>query len=373
MAASSSTLHCGLRGRPDGLAPVNKQLFEFMDSTRRAQGDVFAALGLGPNECAYHIIAQAPLWRLRAYSARTAGPPLLIVAAPIKKPYIWDIAPGASAVSYCLGHGVSTYLLEWLEPRDGHGDIGLDVYADQGLSQAVQMVQRVSEGVKPFLIGHSLGGTLAAIYASLEPDDIQGLFVIGAPLCFQNGTSRFRDIVASVSSPDFSDSSIVPGSFLSQCSAMAAPGPFIWSRLLDAVLSVGDPVAMGIHGRVERWALDEVPLPGKLLRETLQRLYQQDRFYAGTLRVGKRMAGPSKITVPILAVVNSADEIVPRGAVQPFLDAVASRDVQLLEYPGDIGVALQHVGMLVGRTARAQVWPKIVAWIKQRDEVPYSQ
>jgi polyhydroxyalkanoate synthase len=39
---------------------------------------------------------------------------VLIVAAPIKRPYIWDLTPAVSAIRYCLGAGLRVYLLERL-------------------------------------------------------------------------------------------------------------------------------------------------------------------------------------------------------------------------------------------------------------------
>jgi polyhydroxyalkanoate synthase len=36
---------------------------------------------------------------------------------------------------------------------------------------------------------------------------------------------------------------------------------------------------------------------------------------------------------------------------------------RIVEYPGEIGVCLQHLGILIGRKARAQVWPEIISWI----------
>jgi polyhydroxyalkanoate synthase len=36
---------------------------------------------------------------------------------------------------------------------------------------------------------------------------------------------------------------------------------------------------------------------------------------------------------------------------------------RIVEYPDEIGVCLQHLGILIGRKARAQVWPEIISWI----------
>jgi polyhydroxyalkanoate synthase len=38
-------------------------------------------------------------------------------------------------------------------------------------------------------------------------------------------------------------------------------------------------------------------------------------------------------------------------------------DARIIEYQGEIGVCLQHLGILIGREARAQVWPDITSWI----------
>jgi polyhydroxyalkanoate synthase len=34
-----------------------------------------------------------------------------------------------------------------------------------------------------------------------------------------------------------------------------------------------------------------------------------------------------------------------------------------LWYQGDTGVALQHLGMLVGRQAHKYLWPEVIRWL----------
>ena len=70
--------------------------------------------------------------------------------------------------------------------------------------------------------------------------------------------------------------------------------------------------------------------------------------------------------IPTLAIVNAADEIAPLTAVAPFIDKIPTKDTGIIEHPGEIGVGLPHLGMLVGRAAYARVWPQIVAWLKAR-------
>lgn len=150
---------------------------------------------------------------------------------------------------------------------------------------------------------------------------------------------------------------------------LAAPGTFIWSRLLDAALSVTDGQALEIHALVERWSLDEVSLPGKLVHQIMQWLFRENRFCRGTLEVCGTVVGPSSLSVPTLAVINIADEVAPLASIKPCIDAIPLADVQLIKYPGEIGVGLQHLGVLVGRQAHARVWPEIISWLKAHGQI----
>ena len=155
----------------------------------------------------------------------------------------------------------------------------------------------------------------------------------------------------------------IPGSFLSQLSALASPGTFIWSRLIDEAMSLGDTEAVEICVRVERWALDEVPLSAKLLQQVAQWLYRDNRFYQGTLQIGERIIGPASLRVPTLAVINKQDEVAPEASVLPMLEAMPGSQGRLIEHSGEPGVGLHHLSILIGKRAFSDVWPEIISWI----------
>ena len=245
------------------LDDLRRAQFAMMDVLRRTQGNALGAFGLSPTECPYRIVASGQHWRLRDYAEHETSssfPPLLIVAAPIKRPYIWDLAPSASAIRYCLREHLHVFLLEWLPASRRSGNNGLVEYA-QAISECVAKLSNETQGTKPFLIGHSLGGTLAAIYSALAPESVRGLVLLGAPLCFQADTSHFRDALVSLVPSALSEAEPFPGSLLSHASALASPDTFIWSRLKDAILSMNDRQALDIHARIERWALDRFLFP----------------------------------------------------------------------------------------------------------------
>ena len=343
-------------------AGFDRAQFALLDAARQARGGVLSALGLGEVECGHRVIASGPCWRLRDYGGEAEGAPLMIVAAPIKRPYIWDLSPSVSVIRLLLDHGLRVRLLEWTSPASLAAPTGLDDYVG-AIGTCLRQSPRGARGAGPILLGHSLGGTLAAIAAAFDPDGAAGLVLLGAPLCFREGTTQFRDRVAALAAFAPADTELVPGSVLTYASALVSPGVFVWSRMIDAATSLDDLEAIALHLRVARWAFDEAPLPGRLVNEILQWLYREDRLCKGTLPVRGRAVGARDLVAPTLAVVDAADELAPRATVTPFLEK-APADSRVLEYPGEPGVALQHLALLVGRRARAQLWPQIVAWLR---------
>jgi polyhydroxyalkanoate synthase len=195
--------------------------FAVLDVLRRAQGEVLGAIGFDPPELAYEVLASGHHWRLRDYGGYDADASLLIVAAPIKRPYIWNLAPAASAIHFCINHGLHVYLIEWIPTQSG-GDIGFDECV-KAISECAEKVASAQNGIRPFLIGHSRGGTLAAIFSACEPRAVRGLLLLSAPICFRPESSNFRDALVSIIPPDLSKMGSVPGSLLSQASAFASP------------------------------------------------------------------------------------------------------------------------------------------------------
>ena len=133
---------------------------------------------------------------------------------------------------------------------------------------------------------------------------------------------------------------------------------------MDTASRVTDRQALEIDARVERWALDEVPLPGKLMHQIVQWLYRENRFCRGTLKVSEILVGPSNLSVPALAIVTMTDEVAPLASIKTCIDVMPATGMRIIKYPGEVGIGLQHLGILVGRQARAHVWPEIISWIK---------
>src|SRR5690606_10333417 len=103
--------------------------------------------------------------------------------------------------------------------------------------------------------------------------------------------------------------------------------------------------------------------PGRLFTEIVESLYRNDQFMQGELDIGGRKIGPRDLRAPLISVVDFRSKVIPPQAVLPFHEAASSERRQVIEYRGDVGVNLQHVGVLVGRSAHAAIWPAIFEWL----------
>jgi polyhydroxyalkanoate synthase len=341
-------------------------VFEQLDQARRWQGKLFDLVGWGPQEAPFRVALTKPGLILRDYGGQQpAGPVLLIVAAPLKHAHIWDLGPETSVVRRCLEGGLRVYLLQWQRPGQAERTLGLADYADRLILDCLDTIKAETGQAQVFVAGHSLGGTLAALFAALHPERLKGLMLLGAPVHF-GPEAGFLGAVAAVA-PQASQLTALmgnmPGSFISTTGVMAAPITFIWTRWLDWLACLPDAQARQTYLRVERWACEEAPIAQRLFEEVLQWLCREDRFMRGTLRIGAKRAAPDQITAPLLSVVDPRCRLIPPATILPLHEAVRSRETKVLYYQGDTGVSVQHVGMLVGKQAQQQLWPELIRWM----------
>jgi polyhydroxyalkanoate synthase len=337
--------------------------FALRDQVRRALGRQFDELGWGPLETASELVLGKPGVRLKAYNDDASGPVVLLVPAPIKRAYILDLAPHCSVVQRVLAAGCRPYLLEWDDPGADAG--GLDDYAQRLILDCVEAIAQRTGEPRMFIAAHSLGGTLAAIFAALHPQHVAGLVLLAAPLHFDAGTDVFAPLLAGLAAERLADDN-VPGSLLNTVTYLAAPYTIGCTPWLDRFASMLDEERTDTLMRVDRWAHDEMPLSGRLIADVVQRLFGEDALMRGTLVVGGRGVQPARLIAPLVSVVDPRCALVPPRSVAPFHDVVGSTDTRLMHYQGDAGVLLQHVGMLVGQSAHRRLWPQILHWIRAR-------
>lgn len=294
-------------------------------------------------------------------------PPLLVLPAPFKRAYIWDLLPEVSVIRAAQAAGLRPYLLEWLDPPAGERGGSLADYACRLPEAAVNAVLHECGGTRVHLIGHSLGGTFAAIFASLRPERVGRLGLIDAPLAFGRDGGPIAEAVRR--GPDARAITAlfggpVPGAAIDVFSVAAVPDAFVAQRWADLFASLPSAEALRIHLGVLRWTLDEFPLADLLFEEIAEDLYHHDRFRQGGLALGDVTAALARLEAPVAAVLNPAGRVVPPVSVLAGLRAARSRERLVLRYRPEPGPAIQHLGPLVAPNAHRRLWPRILRWLR---------
>jgi len=353
----------------NALGSLGVQALKNMDRSRQERGRMLDRAGYGSRQTPSTILHTEPGLNLRRFGQeKHDGPAVLLVPAPIKRAYIWDLAPEVSVVQRWIERGYQVYQAEWtpVQDTDGGYDFGLADYGDRLLAACQQAIEADSGEARLVVAGHSLGGVLAAIYSCMHPDKVRATILLESPLHFEAASCCFNPLVkATAHAQEIADRfGHVPGVFLNMMSAMAEPQAFQWERMMDRTLSMFDPKALTTHMQVERWTHDEFALPGRLFTDIVESLYRHDEFMQGKLVIHGRAIGPRDLRAPLASVVDPRSKVIPLQAVVPFNQAAASTDKLVLNYDGDVGVNLQHVGVLVGRNAHATLWPALFEWVE---------
>jgi len=211
----------------------------------------------------------------------------------------------------------------------GHGRSGgrpvsvsrFDDYIDD-LHQIASEAERMDGRLPVILLGHSMGGLIAAVYAVRHESELRGL-ALSAPAVV---TGRIPPVTRAV------------GRLLARVAPEAGVLKLPWEKLSR------DPAVLVAH-RADPW---------------VHRHRIRARLGAEMLRaIDDVAAGLPRLTVPVLVMQGTADAIVDPSAA-PYVDSrVGSADRTVRQYPG-----LYHE--ILNEPERARVLDDLMAWIEAR-------
>lgn len=285
--------------------------------------------------------------------------PLLLVPSMINRWYVLDLRTGASVVEAFVGAGIDTYCLDWGIPEDEDRYL---TWADVigRLGRAVRAVKRFTGASRVGMLGYCMGGTLAGVYAALEPDDPAALINLAGPFDFSKAgflgemvDKRYFDAKAVAAAGNMSPQMMQAGFVTLRPTAQISK----WIGFLDRA---HDPKARESFEVLETWASDNIPFPGAAYATYIGELYQDNLLVKGQHFVRGRKADLKNIRCPVLTVVTDRDTICPPPSATALNDGCGSTDKEVLTIPGG------HVGAVIGSKASKVVYPALVSWLKQR-------
>ncbi|MDH5417520.1 MAG: hypothetical protein OEW86_05950 [Nitrosopumilus sp.] len=110
---------------------------------------------------------------------------------------------------------------------------------------------------------------------------------------------------------------------------------------------------------VESWLYDSVPIIGKAFEQIISDIYKNNMLIQNKMMLGGKLVDLKKITIPVLNIVGTNDDLVSAESSRTITDVIASTDKQTMEFPTG------HVGLCISKTAHKKLWPEVGKWLKE--------
>ena len=330
---------------------------------------------------------KARLYRYRRADGGSGGSrpvAVLLTYGFVLKPYVFDLAPGNSVVERLAEAGFDVYMLDFGVPGQEDAGLAIENLVLDYMHNAVQKVVEISGAAEVSLLGHSQGGTLSAMYASLFPDGpLKNLVLLSAPTEFAprnpgliglwTYTSRNGGVIF--------DPKIVPMYLGNLPTGLASEVLDLGVSWMASVVGtaarsfsfgVYDTALRQVRDQAERdvtvrswlaackWVDDAAPFPGETFRTWIGDLYQRDELVKGKVKLRGRTVDLSNIRCAVFNVSGKWDYVVPPSQTKATTALARSSDKETLML--DAG----HVGMFVGPAASRRLWPHLGNWLKAR-------
>ncbi|MBN1946943.1 MAG: alpha/beta fold hydrolase [Bradymonadales bacterium] len=289
------------------------------------------------------------------------GDPILLVYSVINRSYILDLLPGNSFVEHLLQQGADVYLVEWGAAQAGDRTTTLDSYVDPGLTGCIEVIRQRTGASRVALLGHCIGGNLALMLTALYPDTVSRLVTLTTPITSAQGgvVSLWTDKELLPIDAIIDAFGLMPAKLIRYTFMALKPYYEImkWKMFYE---NLGDDQVMALFYPVDRWANDNVDIPGEVFRAFIKEVFHADRFRRGETRIHGRPVDLTSIRCPLMNLAASKDWIVPPQSVEILNQLVSSQDNRFVLIDG------AHVGIMIDRKARP-LWNRMSDFLLDRE------
>lgn len=286
--------------------------------------------------------------------------PLLIVYSLINRHYIMDLLPKVSIINTLLKQGFDIYATDWGTPDSTYKDMTIENYAHEYVENAVEKIKEITGSEKVSLFGYCWGGIFALIHSAIHPENVKNLILHAVPIDLEQTNTVIENWTKHIDADELvSAFGNIPGWFLNVAFIMRDPVEallkywryFSEPRSLDEMMQ---------FFAIETWLYDSVPIIGPVYREIINQIYKKNLLIKNKMKVGPDTVDLRKITMPVLNIIGTKDDLVPPSSSKSVMDVISSSDKKLIEFPTG------HVGLCTSQNAHELLWPEVGKWLAER-------
>lgn len=355
--------------------PVDLILEQLAQSAEEAQkrasrasdvllGDLNSELAATP----YEIVYEEDRIKLKHYfRSETAENklkvPLLVIYALINRETMLDLQPNRSVVQTFLNSGIDLYMMDWGYPTRKDRYLTIDDHVNGYINNAVDFIREKHGIPKINLMGICMGGSFCVMYSALHPEKIKNLVITVTPTNFDTDKGLLhiwmKDLDTDKIIRTFSN---IPGDLMNFAFLLLNPARLMIDKYVGFSGNMDNKDFVENFVRMERWIFDSPDVPGETFRQFIEDCYKKNLLIQSKMYLNGKRVDLKKLTMPLLSFYGKFDHLVPPEACDQLTKAVGSKDVE------DICLETGHIGIYVSSKFQKQFAPKIVQWLKDRDQ-----
>jgi pimeloyl-ACP methyl ester carboxylesterase len=316
--------------------------------------------GLPPAEITYASTQDGWVLPLRHFP--NEGPPVLLMHGMGTNHYNWDYAEEISLAAYLQSRGWDVWVASMrgdmgstAPPRRGASTYSFDDIANYDVPAIIESVLAQSPHEQLFWVGHSMGGMLLYTALTSNPAPIAAGVSIASPATFAE-----QEPVHHVAS---TASGLIPAYGTTQSRATyAAIGAVFEFNPMVQLLSNPENLDLELAQGLSDVGLGDVSRG--MVRQVHVWLSTGDFVDMN----GKPWLTP--VQVPVLVLGGSVDRVAPPANVAAACAVLPNCEFRLLGTESGLSTEYGHIDLVVGVTARIEVYPQIHLWLKALDRPP---
>ena len=293
--------------------------------------------------------------------------PVLVIYAFINRHYILDLLPQVSVTRSLLNQGLDIFAADWGTPSVYDKSLTIGHFVNRYLDKSIDFIRKITKSDKVSLLGYCWGGDLALMYAAIHPEKVKNLITIATP-----GDFDLDDSLLSVWTKAIKENYLLnafgnlPGTILNAAFILRNPIEYShkYFHFFERPRNLEE---IAEFFATETWLYDSPPIIGEIYREFSEYCYKQNLLIKGKMRIEKANdendtnINLKNIDMPFLNIVAKRDDLVAPNSSKALNDALTeSHDKDLIEFNSG------HVGLMIGKNAHKELWPKVGDWLKKR-------
>lgn len=315
VSSNADNLAIGMKMLAEDIEAGNGQLrIRQSDSSNLRVGE---ELAVTPGK----VIFQNDIMQLIQYNPATPNvlrTPLLIVPPWINKFYILDLRPEKSFIKWCVDHGVTVFVISWVNPDKRLSQKSFEDYMKEGPLTAMDVIEQATGEMKVHTMGYCVGGTLLATTLAWLAEKRRVRVTSATFLAAQVDFTHAGDLMVFVDEDQISalertmnSEGVLEGGKMAMAFNMLRSNDLIWPYVVNNYLKGKPPAAFDLL----HWNSDATRMPAANHSYYLRNCYLDNKLSSGTMVIDNTRLDLAKVKVPIYNLATREDHIAPAESV----------------------------------------------------------